>query len=374
MALSQKLIPYGYAIYVSDYAVHADYRLPQPVLLSPPDGTLFRWEREEITLRWNAVTGATFYVVQICGNNNFRGPSLRGWKVEGETKYTLFVENNWTFGGKKFFWRVIAYTEYGGPSMISKIWSFKPGATDKDLGQGDGGAGGMTTSGDVGDGKGKRVMRDRGVDILQMRGYPNFEMMRPGQVGVIFVRINTGQSWYIRSEYPYNIADENKTLSDVSWSVEDGPIQIKKRENTRCVIRVDDDAEAGDYFGVKVTVTDNTGDTFSRIIQGRVRGCEEKDGEWYKSRLVPNITPSWEYRMKGAIYETYEYDPECGYNYVRYPLIPYFYPGSTGYTGYVTCDQITNAYFDSTACEIVIQTVDYQMYFQDGALKNVSKS
>ncbi len=76
-----------------------------------------------LTLYWQAVSGASFYVVQIADNQSFSGPNVRAIKttdVELELNYLEHLRV-----GDQFFWRVAAYNSTGGASVMSEVRSVK---------------------------------------------------------------------------------------------------------------------------------------------------------------------------------------------------------------------------------------------------------
>jgi len=76
-----------------------------------------------ITLYWNTIAGASFYVLQISDNQSFSGPNIRGIKTV-DTEFELnYLEHLRV--GDQFFWRVAAYNATGGASVMSEVRSIK---------------------------------------------------------------------------------------------------------------------------------------------------------------------------------------------------------------------------------------------------------
>lgn len=102
-----------------------DVVLEAPELRFPIDGArycppVFRYYglSAGITLIWDSVPGATFYVVQLCADQSFRGSTVQGIRVTG-TSYTLkYIEN--ISVAQRIYWRVCAYSAGGGSSSNSK--------------------------------------------------------------------------------------------------------------------------------------------------------------------------------------------------------------------------------------------------------------
>lgn len=107
--------------------------LDRTVLLGPKDGANLCSEDgvlenfltvglSGVTLTWQAVSGATNYVVQWANNSSFRGPTLRSQLVS-----TTYLQLTW---GQEIrlcdtvYWRVMAYSTTGNMSPKSETWSF----------------------------------------------------------------------------------------------------------------------------------------------------------------------------------------------------------------------------------------------------------
>lgn len=103
----------------------SDYALEPPYLVYPaqdenvcPPGA-----DPQVVLRWSAVAGASFYVVQWCANSSFYGPTLRAARV-ATNEHPLAVGDDVRLG-ETIFWRVMAYNENGGVSFKSQTWQFQ---------------------------------------------------------------------------------------------------------------------------------------------------------------------------------------------------------------------------------------------------------
>lgn len=126
-----------------------DTALETPELVSPTEGenvcpqnTSGEGNNSNIELTWNAVPGATFYILQFCDNGSFNGPTLRSMKV-ATNSYNLKLITDVRLG-QQLHWRVMAYNGTGGVSAKSEARSFKyecPGGEGKNPSPGDGGGG-----------------------------------------------------------------------------------------------------------------------------------------------------------------------------------------------------------------------------------------
>jgi hypothetical protein len=104
--------------------------------LAPPDGdNLCPSNADEpdgpgdslIDMTWRTVSGATFYIVQICNNSSFHGPTLRSVKrpATGGSTQTFVPEADVDIRlSETVHWRVMAYNTTGGVSQKSDAWSY----------------------------------------------------------------------------------------------------------------------------------------------------------------------------------------------------------------------------------------------------------
>jgi hypothetical protein len=120
-------VPFGHVI--NEYG-QQDYNIAEldpPTLTAPDNGSTECVE--EVDFEWDAVATAEYYILQICENSNFEGPTLEGYKVTGATTYTLEVgvgPAKKLKVGTQYYWRVFAVSNvssYGG-SPSSEIREF----------------------------------------------------------------------------------------------------------------------------------------------------------------------------------------------------------------------------------------------------------
>lgn len=118
--------------------VFSDCLLSAPVLSYPDNRETFRFDTTEVSLRWEGVSGADFYVVQISLSSDFRGPLVWGYRIEAPIssessssgssnvnaleKVLTLGEN--LFTGMTMYWRVFSYAEAACSSPPSETWSF----------------------------------------------------------------------------------------------------------------------------------------------------------------------------------------------------------------------------------------------------------
>jgi len=132
----------GYNIYQGLYTYpvfpqldwKSDAHLEPPVLLYPGEGQNictepFDQEGKEYldasgcNLQWEAVDGATHYIVQWCNESSFAGPTLRSSQTT-DTNYHLLYRRDIRMG-ESLYWRVMAHDGAGGISHKSEARSFK---------------------------------------------------------------------------------------------------------------------------------------------------------------------------------------------------------------------------------------------------------
>jgi len=132
----------GYSVYQGLYTYPVfsqvewkkDKHLEPPELLYPGDGQNictepFDQEGKEYldstgcNLTWEAVTGATHYIVQWCEESSFAGPTLRSEQT-ADTNYHLLYRRDIRMG-ESLYWRVMAHDGDGGVSHKSEVRQFK---------------------------------------------------------------------------------------------------------------------------------------------------------------------------------------------------------------------------------------------------------
>jgi hypothetical protein len=79
-----------------------------------------------VDLEWSAVTGATHYVVQTCGNSQFIGPTLRTYKIAATVSPKISVYAGVGLNVEvQYFWRVMPVNTTGGAGPKSDPWTFQ---------------------------------------------------------------------------------------------------------------------------------------------------------------------------------------------------------------------------------------------------------
>lgn len=119
----------------SDITWRQDDILAAPGLLGPKDGANLCSPNAQIdqfilnggtgvSLTWLAVSGATYYVVQLCENSSFNGPTVKGYKVAAPITYFSlnFIEHVQL--GETLYWRIMAFSATGAISSKSETRSF----------------------------------------------------------------------------------------------------------------------------------------------------------------------------------------------------------------------------------------------------------
>jgi len=107
--------------------VFNDIVLDKPVLTAPDDGvTICKYTTlsETISLTWNTVSSANVYIVQICGNSQFAGPTLTTKKISAPTTNLNLIVGTDINYGITYYWRIFAYNTTGGASPKSETRSF----------------------------------------------------------------------------------------------------------------------------------------------------------------------------------------------------------------------------------------------------------
>ena len=106
-----------------------DVLLTGPLLVYPLDGSnvcvpFILGGFSGITLYWTSVVSATHYILQICNNSSFSGPTIRTAIVAHPTVQYQLVYGTDIRIGETIFWRVFAVnTTTGGSSFKSVAWS-----------------------------------------------------------------------------------------------------------------------------------------------------------------------------------------------------------------------------------------------------------
>lgn len=97
--------------------------LDEPVPVAPNDGKHYTHSTAAITLEWNRVTNATFYVVQVSVRQDFRGATTKSYEVADPVSGATATKELSTgvdfFPGHTFYWRVYPYENVAGTSSGS---------------------------------------------------------------------------------------------------------------------------------------------------------------------------------------------------------------------------------------------------------------
>jgi hypothetical protein len=126
MYIQQRITP---QVVTSDYNWFNDVLLETPQLIEPVDGDVLcphnasSGGNSNIILKWDAVAGATNYIVQWCLNTSFQGPTLQS-KIVTATEYNLQTITE-VRKYEEVYWRVFAIDGQGGISEKSETRSFK---------------------------------------------------------------------------------------------------------------------------------------------------------------------------------------------------------------------------------------------------------
>jgi hypothetical protein len=102
--------------------------LPAPVLRSPATGSVFKNFPRTLTLRWSAVSGAAYYMVEIdcfdcCKKNQWCTDVGKSYKLVRNLKATSYTFN--FVGAQPGRWRVWAVDAAGNEGSNSDWWEFK---------------------------------------------------------------------------------------------------------------------------------------------------------------------------------------------------------------------------------------------------------
>jgi hypothetical protein len=190
-----------------------------------------------VILRWTAVPGASFYVLQMCPDNSFAGPNLIGIKVIAQNEYELAYLEHARLN-QEVFWRVAACDGAGGLSGFSPPFSFKiecptsDADTDYD-----------NESGDYAQVSDPQLCDKTGVDLKL--------------VGPTNMRMNDTQRVFALSiNYDCDSLDAQPiTVDSVVWEIVQSTSQPAEiTEASDYYIKVDTDADDEEIIEVKATV------------------------------------------------------------------------------------------------------------------------
>lgn len=221
-----------------------DVALEAPELRFPIDGArycppVFRYYglSAGIELTWDAVAGATFYVVQLCADQSFRGSTVQGIRVTS-TSYTLtYIEN--ISVAQRIYWRVCAYSTGGGSSPNSKtrlvaLECEGAAGVDYEL---------ESPSGSPNDPK---VCDKAGVDIV---------IEGPDTVR----KSESEREWALHINFDCKAFDNQAvTFVSADWEIKQSntnPVTIESSDDTLLVLSID--ATRAQSFEIEVTVTFN---------------------------------------------------------------------------------------------------------------------
>lgn len=221
-----------------------DVVLEAPELRFPIDGArycppVFRYYglSAGIELTWDAVVGATFYVVQLCADQSFRGSTVQGIRVT-TTSYTLkYIEN--ISVAQKIYWRVCAYSAGGGSSSNSKTRLVSLEC------EGESGVG-YSIEDPTGSPNDPKVCDKAGVDIL---------IEGPDTVR----KTESEREWALNINFDCKAFDNQAvTFVSVDWEIKQSntnPVTIESSDETLIALSID--ATRAQSFEIIATVTFN---------------------------------------------------------------------------------------------------------------------
>jgi len=252
----------------------SDGLLDAPVLTSPNDGSTicpymtFGSSNSEIVLTWNAVTGATKYVLQWSLNSNFVGPTTKSVKQAG-TSYNLQLISDIRMGDE-ISWRVQAIDEAGSFSELSQTRTV---TYDCEPGQASGGGDSQPSGGKSGDQKCKLFnvkMKLQGLADMLCQDKTSY-------------KLNT--EWDCKDSTGREIA----TLDGVAWSIVQDPdeaipaVTIKQSTDLKATLETNGTQSQQFELVAKATFTDN--------VNGGQFVCTEKKEIHLDCDVKPNQKP-----------------------------------------------------------------------------------
>ena len=216
----------------------SDNVLDTPRLLFPanearycPQLLLWTGASADVTLSWGAVSGASFYVVQICDTSSFSGPTVAGIRTASTSATLTYIDE--VSQDRKLYWRVAAYNAAGSASLMSTPRSFElncPGI--------------LGTGYDPDDtpGAGKQYCDFYGVDL---------EIAGPDQVRLS----DEGRTFPLNINYDCKTAPGNSiTVNSVTWTVTQPNADITIDEQEVTHLKLDVSATEEQAFDIKVEV------------------------------------------------------------------------------------------------------------------------
>lgn len=117
---------------------YTDCVFDPPVITYPNDSQVLRkLPGEKVVIGWEEVTGADFYILHLSFNRDFRGPTVKGWKIttagaggSGSDAYDFSKELEVGVDlrqGYVHYVRVFAYSDEGCSSIASETVEFELG-------------------------------------------------------------------------------------------------------------------------------------------------------------------------------------------------------------------------------------------------------
>lgn len=214
-----------------------DISLPEPLLRFPLDESRFCPQilllnglSAGLTLYWAAVTGASFYVVQLGDSASFTGPDVQGIKVTGTQLELNYIEHLRV--KDQFFWRVAAHNSTGGFSVMSEVRSIKIACPE--------------TQGTSFNNEDKSLYADIASPQVCNTTGVNIELGGPGWVR----KQDNNRTWVLNVNYDCDSFEGHQvSISDVVWEIKQSPsnpVSIDFDSNDH--IRLDISAHKEEWF------------------------------------------------------------------------------------------------------------------------------
>jgi hypothetical protein len=184
-----------------------------------------------VTLYWAAVTGATFYVVQIADNQSFTGPNIQGIKTAFTNIELDYITHLRV--GDQLYWRVAAYNTTGGHSVMSEVRNLKISCPET---QGVNFNNEQSLYADI---NSPQICDTTGVDI-QLGG--------PGWVR----KTDSERTWVLNVNYDCNSFEDHEVrIDDVIWEIRQSPrYPVTVNEDTNDILKLDISSYEEEWFEI----------------------------------------------------------------------------------------------------------------------------
>ncbi len=216
-----------------------DIALPEPLLRFPLDESRFCPQMyllsgfsAGLTLYWTAIPGATFYVVQLGDNSSFTGPNVKGLKTSDTEIELNYIEHLRV--SDQFFWRVAAYNNTGGVSVMSEVRSIKIACPE--------------TQGVSFNNENRSLYADiDSPQICDTTGV-NIELGGPDWVR----KTDGNRTWVLNVNYDCDSFEGHEvSISDVIWEIRQSPSSpVTVSEDTNDHIKLDISAYDEEWFEI----------------------------------------------------------------------------------------------------------------------------